>query len=296
VTKRATIGLNAYGMRPEDTLGLARAADEFGFDTFWSGEHYVIPRIFESEHPTVEGVSHDETEIVGSDVRIYDPWFLLGAVAGATKSIKIGTAICIAPMLHPLLLARASVTAHELSNGRFMMGVGAGWMREEFDAYQIPYAERGARLDDSIEVLLKAWAGGQFSHSSAYWNFESVQISPHPVQIPLVCGGNTGPALRRVGKIADAWMNSSVLTLDQAQRLRETIEAERRIQGTTERRFTYYVRPTAPDPREIERFIGEGFENLVLWGPDLWSVDARQTIEEKREKLALLARDLGLIE
>jgi probable F420-dependent oxidoreductase len=289
-----TIGISAYGYGPQDALALARAADELGFDALWLGEHYIIPRKFTSEHPGVAAVDHAEEDILAVDVRIYDPWFLLGAIAGCTESLKIGTAIVIAPMLHPLLLARASVTAHDVSGGRFLLGVGAGWLKEEFDAFGLAFDNRGARLDDGIDILRKAWKGGFFEHRGAHGEFGPLQISPHAVDIPLVCGGNTGPALRRVGRIADAWINSAMIGLDEAVRLRKAIETERRTQGTAERPFAYYVRPMTTASDEVERFHSEGFDNIVLWGHDLWSPKGDETLRMKRDKLAEHAARLGL--
>jgi uncharacterized OB-fold protein len=120
-----------------------------------------------------------EDDILAPSVRIYDPWFLLGAVAGATETLKIGTAICIAPLNNPLLLARATVTAHDVSGGRFRLGLGAGWLREEFDAVGVPFEERGTRLDETIEILKNAWKGGFFEHEGPHFKFGPVQITPH---------------------------------------------------------------------------------------------------------------------
>src|SRR5690606_25268586 len=108
---------------------------------------------------------------------------------------------------NPLLLARHTISAHDLSSGRFLLGTGAGWLREEFDAVGVPFEERGSRLAETIEILKAAWRGGYFSHQGKHFQFPSVQITPHPVNIPLVCGGNSGPALRRVAEVADAWIN-----------------------------------------------------------------------------------------
>jgi probable F420-dependent oxidoreductase len=289
----ATIGVSAYGYEPADLLAFARCADAFGVDCFWVGEHYVTPRTVASAHPSLSAAQYEEDEILASDVRIYDPWFTLGAVAGATSRLKIGTAICVAPMLHPLLLARAAVSAHELSGGRFLCGIGAGWLKEEFEAFAIPFAERGSRLDETIEILRKAWNGGFFAHDGAHFHFKSLQISPHRVRIPVVCGGNSPPALRRVGRVADAWLNSSLVSLENALRMRESIEAERRAQGTGERPFTYFVRPASCAPQEVERFTAAGFDNIVFWGHDVWSPNPGD-VAEKRDKLAQVLKDLGL--
>ncbi|QUD90369.1 TIGR03619 family F420-dependent LLM class oxidoreductase [Phenylobacterium montanum] len=296
---RRTIGITTYDYTPTDLLNLAVHAERLGFEGLWFGEHYVIPERYDGHHPSRKETPADKNDardkaILGEQVRIYDPWFLLGAVAGATKRLKIGTAICIAPMNHPLLLARHTATAHDVSGGRFLLGTGAGWLKEEFDAVGIPFNERGSRLDEIIEVLKKAWAGGFFAHEGKHFRFDSLQITPHPVKVPLVCGGNTGPALRRVAEVADAWINSAMVALDEAEALREVIEKERQARGTARRPFDYYVRPQSPDPDLIERFFAAGFDNLVLWGPNIWPNDDTIPLADKVAGLERVARDLGL--
>jgi probable F420-dependent oxidoreductase len=204
VSRKPTVGITTYNYSPEDILNLAVHADRLGFEGLWFGEHYVIPENYGSHHPTKTG-NATESAIISPTIRIYDPWFLLGAVAGATKRLKIGTAICIVPLNNPLLLARHTTTAHDISGGRFLFGTGAGWLKEEFDALGVPFNERGSRLDETIAILRKAWAGGYFAHEGKHFQFESLQISPHPVKVPLVCGGNTGPALRRVAGSTPRW-------------------------------------------------------------------------------------------
>ena len=289
-----TVGISAYDYPAAELLMLARAADDFGFEALWCGEHYVIPGRHESVHPTNATKREDaEENTLATDVRLYDPWFLLGAVAGATRRLKIGTAICIAPLNNPLLLARASITAHEVSNGRFRFGVGAGWLREEFDALAIPFEQRGRRLDETIEILRKAWAGGFFDHQGAHFRFDSLQVTAQPADIPLVCGGNTGPALRRIGRVADAWMNSAFITLEEALRMRETIEIERRAASREARPLIYFIRPVKPDAEVVSTFVEEGFENIILWGPDVWSPEPGN-IAEKIERLRYVALTYGI--
>ena len=293
--RKPTIGITTYNYPPEEMLNLARTAESLGFDGLWFGEHYVAPAARQSLHPGLAaGEKHDEDAIVGHNVRLYDPWFLLGAVAGATKRLKIGTAICIAPMLHPLFLARATVTAHDVSGGRFRLGLGAGWLREEFDAFGVPFEARGARLDEAIEILRAAWKGGYFAHSGKHFQFESLQITPHAVDVPLVCGGNSGPALRRVVRVADAWMNSAMVPLDEALRLRDVIEQERAKAGKSHQPITYYIRPQKAEADEVARFVREGFENIVLWGPHVWPASTEIGVDEKIAGLTRIARELGV--
>jgi probable F420-dependent oxidoreductase len=294
---RPSFGILAYDYGRDDILNLAVHADRLGFDCLWFGEHYVVPRQFTSHHTTrhateTDGTNKDDAEIIADAIRIYDPWFLLGAVAGATRRLKIGTAICIVPMNNPLLLARATVTAHDISGGRFLFGTGAGWLKEEFDAVGVPFAERGPRLDETIAILRKAWGGGYFSHQGAHFSFDPLQISPHPVQIPLVCGGNTGPALRRVADVADAWINSAMVTLDEAIELRGIVERERKARGTADRPFAYYIRPYTVDPDDVGSYVRAGFDNIVLWGPNCWPNKSSVSLDEKVAGLERIARDL----
>ena len=300
MSAKPTFGITTYNYEPQDLLALAVHAERLGFEGLWFGEHYVIPKTYAGHHPSRKETPADQNDardkaIIGDDVRIYDPWFLLGAVAGATKRLKIGTAICIVPMNNPLILARHTATAHDVSGGRFLLGAGAGWLKEEFDAVGVPFEERGSRLDETIEILKKAWAGGYFSHAGKHWAFDELQISPHAVNVPLVCGGNSGPALRRVARVADAWLNSAMITIEEALQLRDTIEAARRAQGTQNRPFTYFVRPHTADPDDVGAFAREGFENIVLWGPNVWSNDPGAPLEAKIAGLERVARDLGLV-
>jgi probable F420-dependent oxidoreductase len=299
VSAKPTFGITTYNYEPADILNLARHAERLGFEGLWFGEHYVSPRQYAGHHPSRKETPKDKNdardkEIIGESVRIYDPWFLLGAVAGATTRLKVGTAICIVPMMNPLLLARATITAHDVSGGRFLLGTGAGWLKEEFDAVGAPFETRGARLDEAIEILKRAWAGGWFSYEGEHFRFPELQISPHPVKVPLICGGNSGPALRRVARVADGWINSAKITLDEAQAMRDTIEGARQQQGTAGRPFQYFVRPHTPAAEDVGAYVRAGFDNIVLWGPDVWPNDPAVPLETKVAGLEKVARDLGV--
>lgn len=296
---KPTFGISTYNYSPTDILNLSVHAERLGFDCLWFGEHYVIPEQHSSHHTTrspteADGKNKEDASIIAPSIRIYDPWFLLGAVAGATKRLKIGTAICIVPLNNPLILARATVSAQDISGGRFLLGTGAGWLKEEFDALGIPFNERGSRLDETLEILRKAWAGGFFSHQGKHFRFDSLQITPDPVHVPLVCGGNSGPALRRVAEVADAWINSSMVGLDEARELRDIVEKERALRGTSQRPFEYYLRPLSPKPEEVQSFLDAGFHNVVLWGPHIWPNEPDIALDVKIAGLERVARELGI--
>lgn len=294
-----TIGIMTYDYSPADMLSLSVNAERLGFEGGWFGEHYLAPEHYYGHHPQHKDTPKDKNDardkaILGREVKMYDPFFLLGAIAGATTKLKIGTAIVIVPMNNPLLLARQTITAQEVSGGRFLFGTGSGWLREEFDAVGPSFDERGPRMDEMFEIMRKAWGGGFFEHHGRYYDFASLQLTPNPVKVPLICGGNSGRALRRVAEIADGWINSAMVSLEDALRMRDTIEKERAARGTSARPFEYFVRPTGPQPELIERYFREGFDNLVIWGPHIWPNNPSTPVEDKIANLAGVARDLGL--
>jgi probable F420-dependent oxidoreductase len=291
---KPTFGIQTYNYAPDDLFALARAAERLGFEGIWLGEHYANPISYASRHPGEHGSAEvKEDDILGPHVTLYDPWFTLGAIAGATARLKIGTAITIVPLMDPLLLARATATAHHVSGGRFRLGTGAGWLKEEFDILGIPFAERGGRLDEAIAIMRKAWAGGYFVHEGRHFRYPEQQITEKPTPVPLVCGGNSGPALQRVVRVADAWMNSAMVTIESALELRALIETERRKAGHL-RDLDYFIRPEEPERSTIQPFFDEGFENIVLWGPHVWPIGGELTASQKEERLGEIAVKLNV--
>ena len=142
-------------------------------------------------------------------MRIYDPWFLLGAVAGATTRLKIGTAICIVPMNNPLILARHTATAHDVSGGRFLLGVGLGYRPEEFAIFGVPMAERVSRLAEGVEIIRRLWTEDKVTHRGRHWTFENLTIRPRPIQSPrppILVGSQVPAGIARAARIADGWL------------------------------------------------------------------------------------------
>jgi probable F420-dependent oxidoreductase len=226
---QARIGLSTYNVTTGELLDLARSADEAGFDSLWLGEHLVLPCGYESSHPT--HVAGDATPaadnpfptIVEATTELTDPMIALAAAAALTSRIRLATGIYILPLRHPLVSARSAATLHDVSGGRFMLGVGAGWLREEFDALGVPFADRGHLQDECLEVIKAALAGGPFHFTGKYFSFDEVQVTPRPVEVPLVLGGNSDRALARAARLADAWFASGTPSLEEAVGLRDRL-------------------------------------------------------------------------
>ncbi|MET1001219.1 MAG: LLM class F420-dependent oxidoreductase [Acidimicrobiia bacterium] len=189
---------------PENAVGLARLAEDLGFESLWTVEHVVVPTGYESKYP----YSPDGKMTGGEDVPIPDPLIWMAYVAGATTTIRLGTGILILPQRNPLILAKELATLDRLSAGRLELGVGVGWLREEFDALGIPWEARGARTDEYIDVLRTLWREPEASYDGSFTNFAPLKSWPKPASEggPKVhIGGHTPAAARRAGRTGDGF-------------------------------------------------------------------------------------------
>ncbi|MCW2498460.1 MAG: Luciferase-like monooxygenase [Frankiales bacterium] len=284
------IGLSAYGMPARDLLELSIAADRLGFDGLWLGEHLFHPAEYSSKHPSDGSAQHHTGPIVVPDTELVDPWVVFGAIAAATTHLRVATGIYLLPLRHPLLTARTVATAQELSGGRVVLGIGAGWLREEFDALDIAYAERMPRLEESVEVLRKAWAGGTFAHSGRHFCFPSLQVTARRVDVPLVLGGNGPKALARAARLGDGWFSSGTPSMESAVALRDALVREREQASRTEP-FRCVFRVEDLDAQAVSRYGSEGIDDLVLWADKVW---VGATREDRERSLARCAHALGL--
>jgi probable F420-dependent oxidoreductase len=289
-----TVGLSVYDITAPDLLDLARAADEVGFDAIWLGEHLVLPVGYASEHPTQGNSSHEHITgpIVSPDTELVDPLVALAAVAGATRRICLATGIYILPLRHPLVTARAAATLHEVSGGRFLLGVGAGWLEEEFRALDVPFDARRGRFAESLDVLRAAWEGGPFEHHGENYDFEQIQISRRPIPVPVILGGNKPVALRRAAQLGDGWFSSGTPDFDDAVRLVRELRALRRELGRPEE-YRCFVRVGSGERSVLDRYRSEGIDDLVVWADQLWP--AKGSPDEKREAFVAAAAELGTL-
>jgi probable F420-dependent oxidoreductase len=289
------VGIAAYGIPAAELVVLARAAEEHGIDSVWLGEHLLIPRELRSTHPAAGDDDHRAASraVLDPGVTLPDPLVLAAAIAASTTRLTIGTAVYVLPLRHPVEVARSVATVHDVSGGRFVLGVGAGWTREEFDTLGVPFAGRGARLEESVAVLRALWRGGFVDHRGASFDVDGAQVSPHPVAVPVLLGGNSEPALRRAARIGDGWIVSSTATLDEVLALRDAVEHARHEQGTAGRPFRYVVRVAAADAATVDRYAREGFDELLLWSHQVWPPH-EATVDDRVAAFARTIGELGL--
>ncbi|MCP5181683.1 MAG: LLM class F420-dependent oxidoreductase [Pseudomonadales bacterium] len=184
-------------------LELCRAAEAVGFESVWGGEHVVMPDAIDSRYP----YTPDGKVPVTGDTPIPDPLIWLAFAAAAAPTLRLGTCILIVPQRNPLLLAKELATLDVLSGGRVELGLGVGWMKEEFDAMGIPWDRRGARNDEYIAAMRALWAGPHAEYHGEFVDFPPVTCSPRPVNgnIPVIVGGDSDVALNRAVRIADGY-------------------------------------------------------------------------------------------
>jgi probable F420-dependent oxidoreductase len=186
-----------------DSLELCRTAESAGFESVWCGEHVIMPDAIDSKYPyTPDGKIPAEPE-----TPIPDPLVWLGFAAAAAPSLRLGTCILIVPQRNPLILAKELATLDQLSGGKVELGLGVGWMKEEFDALGVPWERRGARNDEYIEAMRALWAGPHAEFHGDFVDFSPVTCSPRPVNgnIPIIVGGDSEAAIRRAAKLADGY-------------------------------------------------------------------------------------------
>ena len=193
------VGLSVYDIPGAELVALGAAAEQAGFSTLWLGEHIVLPVDYEAEHPTTGSESSRShlKRIIDPATKLLDPLVALSAVAAVTERIRLATGIYLVGLRHPLAVARMTLTLQDIAGGRFMLGVGSGWLEEEFAALDVPFAQRRVRFEEALAVLRAAWAGGEISFAGDHVAFEHVIVTAEAVHVPLILGGNTEPALRR---------------------------------------------------------------------------------------------------
>ena len=241
---------------PENLGLIARKAEELGYDALLAGDHIVVPRKIASHYPYTE-----RGEFPGALSSVQDAEFseippgeyleqltVLSFLAGQTRTIRLVTSVLIVPHRNPLVAAKALATLDVLSQGRLVVGVGVGWMREEFEALGLPHFEkRGAVTDEYIRAFKELWTSDNPRFEGKYCRFDNVSFLPKPVQKPhppIWVGGESRPALRRTAELADGWFplgSNATYPMGTPEQITAGLE-----------QLNVYARRFGRDPSEIE--------------------------------------------
>ena len=206
------IDVGVYGSlaTPENVLSLARFAEERRYHSIWLADHVVFPAAIASKYP------YSPTGDFPAPVTdpLLEPIATMGVLAGATKSVMIGTSVLVMPYRNPLLLGRMLATIDSFSGGRVVLGAGSGWLEGAFRARDAAdFAARGAVTDEYLEVFKAVCGGGEVSYRGEHYRFDPVHCQPPSVQKPhppVLIGGISNRALRRVAEQGDGWMSVSM--------------------------------------------------------------------------------------
>lgn len=259
-------GLSMFGLGPRHYPDVAKAAEEAGFDSVWLPDHLVFPEVMPATYP------YDESGRPGMDsnVGVFDPWVILAAVAQATQTIRLGTAVYVLPLRHPIIVARSLVTLDHISNGRVILGAGVGWLEDEFAIMGESFKDRGKRMNEAIPLMRRLWTEDTIEHHGEFFDFPPVKFQPKPRKgpIPIHVGGSSPVALRRAGRLGDGWIEIGLKTFEEFDARLAMVKAARAEGGLADQPFeiTIILRPKdAPvNADTVKRLEDAGVARIIV--------------------------------
>lgn len=186
----------------------AQLIEELGYNSVWLPEHVVFFPSYRSKYPYESGGGEEVDRTLG----VHDPLVLASSIAASTATLRIGTYVFVVPQRNPIVTARQVASLDQLSGGRFEFGVGVGWAEEEYEALDVPFERRGARMNDYLAAMRVLWSEEELSeYRGGFVEFEPLYCFPKPVQqpLPIIVGGNSASTLRRIVKFGDGWAGYS---------------------------------------------------------------------------------------
>lgn len=259
-------GVSLFPLRPQQIVDVALAAEGLGFDSLWLGEHVVTPVASDSRFPYA-GEADASHEAFHANLPFYDPYAVLGYLAAITSRVKLAVSVSIVPLHDPFHLARSVTTLDLFAKGRFMFGIGGGWLKEEFDILGRDFATRGKRLDETLDVMVSLFNNEITEYAGETMTVPAVGMSPKPdtrPHPPFVFGGHAKPALRRAAQRGDGWL-ASELTPDEIVPAIATLRELRAAAGREAMPFEISCAVMGePDADLLARYEDVGVDRLVV--------------------------------
>ncbi len=266
---------------------LAHALDQAGFDAVAVSDHVVHPEKIRTPYPyTKDGNPRWEAFTDWPD-----PWVAIGAMAAVTERIRFITSVFVLPMRNPFLVAKAVSTAAVLSGGRVAMGVGAGWMQDEFELMQQDFRTRGRRLNEMLGVLRELWSGGMVEHHGEFYEFDRLEMSPVPPgPVPIYVGGLSEPALRRAARFGDGWISD----LHSTDEIGNYVSKLRQYRAEAGQHAEFHVLVSASDAFDLDgyRRLEDVGVTHILTMPWLFYGGATDSLDAKRNGIHRFAEDI----
>ena len=262
-----------------DPAFMAKKAEELGFDSIWYAEHPAVPVHSDSPFPATGG------EIPWTYSHFTDPYIALARASGATTTIKLGTGITLVPERNPLLLAKEIATLDRFSGGRFMFGVGTGWLREETEIMGGDFDHRWTQTREAIEVMKELWTKDEAEYHGRYYDFPAVRSFPKPAQQPhppVILGGLARNVLRRIIAHADGWLPNRI-TPAEVEEGRAKLDAMAAEAGRDPKSTTISVFGQPAERELVQSFLNAGADRVIV-RPD--HVETEAAMGDQLERMA----------
>jgi probable F420-dependent oxidoreductase len=273
----------------EQLIEIARFAEEMGFHGLMSGDHAVYPESIVPNYP----YSESGVPPMQPDDEYPDQTAIFAAMAAVTSKLLFTCGVYVLPLRNPHEVARASATLAILSDNRFILGVGIGWMKEEFDIYGVDFHQRGKITDEIIEVLQTLWSGQMVEYHGAHFDFPRVQLSPAPsTHPPIYVGGSSEIALRRAARVGGGYIGAGTTPEDVGPLLRRLHEL-RQEYGRDHLPFEAMLGiSAAPSLKLYQRLADDGLESTVA-PPFQYALGKKHsTIDEKKQFMESYAESI----
>ncbi len=249
---------------PEYLKTLGTAVEERGFDSIWVAEHVVLFDEYGSKYPYAENGKIPVPPGSG----MLDPFASLSYLAACTSRVRLGTGICLVPQRNPVYTAKEAATVDWMSNGRFDMGIGVGWLAEEFEALGVPFERRGARCRAYIDVMRTLWCDAVSEYDGEFYTLPPTSQFPKPVQQPhppIHFGGESDAALRRVADLGQGWYGFNLEPDQVAERMtRLETMLERRGRKRADVQVSVCPYMIAPSEELVRRYRDLGVDRVIL--------------------------------
>ena len=256
------IGVNTrFSSRSMDVAVIAQKAEALGFESLWLPEHIVMP-----VHVTTRYQGSPDGAIPPSMSDIGDPFIGLARASAVTKTLMLGTGVCLIPERNPLLLAKEIATLDRFSNGRFILGIGAGWLQEETEIMGGNFAHRWGQTREAVLAMKELWTKEEAEFHGQFYNFPPVRSFPKPFQKPhppILLGGSARHVFRRVVAWGDGWMPTRA-TPEDIKKGRATLDELAHAAGRDPRAIDITVFGEASDPKALKQFEASGANRVIV--------------------------------
>ena len=271
-----SVPLPAYTIDP---AFMAKKAEDLGFESIWYAEHAAVPVHSDSPFPATGG------DIPWTYSHFTDPYIALARASGATSKIMLGTGITLVPERNPLLLAKEIASLDRFSGGRFLFGIGTGWLKEETEMMGGDFEHRWTQTREAIEVMKELWTKEEAEYHGRYFDFPLVKSYPKPLQKPyppIILGGMAKNVLRRVVAHADGWLPNRVTPAD-VEESRKKLDAMAAEAGRDPKSITISVYGQLPEHDVVHSLLNAGADRVVV-RPE--HVETEKEMGEQLERMA----------